>query len=112
MGRKFLDHPGGSRIYSCANCETPLTNRGELVSTVSVTMARPTNLLSLFCLCGVFVVFSDSQELQEGHFCSTKCELYVFVLTNECCVCVCRVNLCFSETENRIMVSAPTDNST
>lgn len=35
MGRKFLDHPGGARIYSCANCDTPLTNRSELVSTVS-----------------------------------------------------------------------------
>ena len=35
MGRVFLDHPGGTRIYSCANCDTPLTNRAELVSTVS-----------------------------------------------------------------------------
>ena len=35
MGRVFLDHPGGLRIYSCANCDTPLTNRSELVSTVS-----------------------------------------------------------------------------
>ena len=31
----FLDHPGGMRIYSCASCDTPLTNRSELVSTVS-----------------------------------------------------------------------------
>ena len=36
MGRVFLDHPGGMRIYSCASCDTPLTNRSELVSTVSV----------------------------------------------------------------------------
>ena len=35
MGRVFLDHPGGIRIYSCASCDTPLTNRSELVSTVS-----------------------------------------------------------------------------
>lgn len=35
MGRVFIDHPGGTRIYSCANCDTPLTNRSQLVSTVS-----------------------------------------------------------------------------
>ncbi|CAD5120586.1 DgyrCDS9148 [Dimorphilus gyrociliatus] len=33
MGRTFLTHMGGIRIYSCANCETPLTNRAELIST-------------------------------------------------------------------------------
>lgn len=35
MGRLFLDHPGGVRVYCCANCDTALTNRSELVSTVS-----------------------------------------------------------------------------
>ena len=34
MGRVFLDHPGGSRVYCCANCDSALTNRSELVSTV------------------------------------------------------------------------------
>ena len=34
MGRIFLDHPGGSRLYSCANCDTVLTNRSQLVSMV------------------------------------------------------------------------------
>ena len=33
MGRVFLDHPGGSRVYCCANCDSALTNRSELVST-------------------------------------------------------------------------------
>lgn len=33
MGRIFLDHIGGSRLFSCANCDTVLTNRNELVST-------------------------------------------------------------------------------
>lgn len=33
MGRLFLDHLGGQRIFSCANCDTPLTNRNHLVST-------------------------------------------------------------------------------
>ena len=36
MGRTFIEHPGGARIYTCSNCETPLTNRAELISTVSV----------------------------------------------------------------------------
>ena len=33
MGRIFLDHLGGSRLFSCANCDTILTNRNELIST-------------------------------------------------------------------------------
>jgi peptide methionine sulfoxide reductase MsrB len=33
MGRIFLDHLGGSRLFLCASCETPLTNRAELIST-------------------------------------------------------------------------------
>lgn len=32
MGRIFLDHPGGTTLYSCANCDTALTNRSELTS--------------------------------------------------------------------------------
>ncbi|XP_074637516.1 protein yippee-like 5 isoform X1 [Acropora palmata] len=32
MGRIFLDHPGGSRLYSCAQCDTALTNRSLLTS--------------------------------------------------------------------------------
>jgi hypothetical protein len=33
MGRVFLEHIGGSRLFSCANCDTVLTNRSELMST-------------------------------------------------------------------------------
>lgn len=33
MGRIFLDHIGGSRLYACAACDTNLTNRDELIST-------------------------------------------------------------------------------
>jgi hypothetical protein len=33
MGRVFLEHLGGQRIFSCAHCDAPLTNRNELVST-------------------------------------------------------------------------------
>ena len=34
MGRIFLNHPGGITLYSCANCDTALTNRSELTSMV------------------------------------------------------------------------------
>ena len=33
MGRAFLEHIGGSRLFSCSNCDTVLTNRSELMST-------------------------------------------------------------------------------
>ena len=33
MGRIFLAHLGGTRLFSCASCDTPLTNRSELIST-------------------------------------------------------------------------------
>lgn len=33
MGRIFLEHIGGTRLFSCASCDTILTNRGELIST-------------------------------------------------------------------------------
>lgn len=33
MGRIFLDHVGGDRLYACAACDTNLTNRDELIST-------------------------------------------------------------------------------
>ena len=33
MGRVYLEHFGGSRIFSCAQCDTFLTNRAELIST-------------------------------------------------------------------------------
>ena len=33
MGKMFLEHPGGTRLYSCAKCSTVLTNRANLLST-------------------------------------------------------------------------------
>uniref|UniRef100_H2ZJS5 Protein yippee-like n=1 Tax=Ciona savignyi TaxID=51511 RepID=H2ZJS5_CIOSA len=33
MGRIFLEHSGGARLFSCATCDTSLTNRSELIST-------------------------------------------------------------------------------
>ncbi|XP_069875436.1 protein yippee-like 5 [Dipodomys merriami] len=33
MGGIFLDHIGGTHLFSCANCGMILTNRSELIST-------------------------------------------------------------------------------
>lgn len=33
MGRIFLEHLGGARLFSCASCDANLTNRSELIST-------------------------------------------------------------------------------
>ncbi|XP_062544186.1 protein yippee [Armigeres subalbatus] len=33
MGKIFLDHIGGLKLYSCKACETNLTNKRELIST-------------------------------------------------------------------------------
>ncbi|XP_022901715.1 protein yippee-like 5 [Onthophagus taurus] len=33
MGRVFLEHMGGARLFSCYKCDTFLTNRNELIST-------------------------------------------------------------------------------
>ncbi|XP_065183886.1 protein yippee-like 5 [Sycon ciliatum] len=32
MGKVYLTHPGGSRIYCCWNCSTALTNKSEMMS--------------------------------------------------------------------------------
>lgn len=33
MGRIFLDHINGTKLYACAGCDTNLTNKSELIST-------------------------------------------------------------------------------
>jgi len=33
MGRVYLEHFGGSKLFSCGKCDTFLTNKGELIST-------------------------------------------------------------------------------
>lgn len=33
MGRVFLEHIGGSKLFNCAQCQTNLTNRSQLIST-------------------------------------------------------------------------------
>ena len=32
MGVTFLHHPNGNHIYSCKECDAPLTNKDEIVS--------------------------------------------------------------------------------
>ena len=32
MGRVYLEHFGGTKLFSCAHCDTFLTNEGELIS--------------------------------------------------------------------------------
>ncbi|XP_075155118.1 yippee zinc finger protein [Haematobia irritans] len=33
MGRVFLEHLGGIRLFNCGQCQTNLTNRNQLIST-------------------------------------------------------------------------------
>jgi peptide methionine sulfoxide reductase MsrB len=33
MGRVFLSHLGGARLFVCGTCDAPLTNRNEIIST-------------------------------------------------------------------------------
>lgn len=33
MGRVFLEHIGGTKLYNCAQCDTNLTNKSQLIST-------------------------------------------------------------------------------
>ncbi|CAO1387162.1 unnamed protein product [Diamesa serratosioi] len=33
MGRVHLEHIGGVKLYSCAQCDTNLTNKSQLIST-------------------------------------------------------------------------------
>lgn len=32
MGRIFLEHLGGQRVFNCSNCYVPLTNKDEVIS--------------------------------------------------------------------------------
>ena len=33
MGRVYVEHPNGDKIFICASCLTPLTNSSDLLST-------------------------------------------------------------------------------
>lgn len=54
MGRIFLDHINGIKLYSCAACDTNLTNKGELIST-RFTGATGKSF-TLFCQQKIFVM--------------------------------------------------------
>ena len=45
MGRIFIQHMGGTRLFSCASCETVLTNRDELISTRYIHASKPPHFM-------------------------------------------------------------------
>ncbi|GJQ77459.1 hypothetical protein Trydic_g20855 [Trypoxylus dichotomus] len=80
MGRIFLEHMGGSRLFSCARCDTNLTNRAELISTrftgatdrVMLTgrhMVRDVSCKFCECKLGWMYEFAteDNQRYKEGN---------------------------------------------
>ena len=58
MGRVFLTHPGGTKVFCCWNCSTPLTNKRELMSNVSrldtVVFGSKCGCKIVLCLCCSF----------------------------------------------------------
>lgn len=54
MGRIFLDHINGIKLYSCASCDTNLTNKSELIST---RFTGATGKLSQFILLVLLFLF-------------------------------------------------------
>ncbi|KAG9333535.1 hypothetical protein JZ751_011415 [Albula glossodonta] len=70
MGRIFLDHIGGTRLFSCANCDTILTNR-EVQDRVMLTgrhMVRDVSCKNCNSKLGWIYEFAteDSQRYKEG----------------------------------------------
>lgn len=60
MGRIFLEHINGVKLYACAACETNLTNKAELIST-RFTGATGERSFSSFQKCLCFYPFSPSR---------------------------------------------------
>jgi len=58
MGRLFIEHPGGSKVYECKKCRTPFTNKESLRST---RFTGATGRAYLFDT-AVNIKFSSSQE--------------------------------------------------
>ena len=56
--RISLEHPGGSMLYSCANCNTVLINKSSMISMVC---------LPCFILFMQFVFLRESFALKVGH---------------------------------------------
>jgi len=60
MGRIFLEHSGGAKLFLCANCDASLTNREQLLST---RFTGATGRAFLFKKV-VNLTFSEMQERQ------------------------------------------------
>ncbi|THD19329.1 putative Yippee zinc-binding protein [Fasciola gigantica] len=58
MGRIFIEHIGGQKIIHCQKCETPLSNRSEILST---RFTGATGRAFLFNRV-VNIVYSDIQD--------------------------------------------------
>ena len=58
MGRLFIEHPGGSKVYECKKCRTPFTNKENLRST---RFTGATGRAYLFDT-AVNIKFSSTQE--------------------------------------------------
>lgn len=81
MGRIFLEHMGGARLFSCARCDTNLTNRMELIST---RFTGATGRAFLFNRV-VNLTYSDVQDrvmLTGRHMVTIYIYLFAFLLSS------------------------------
>ena len=79
MGRIFLRHIGGTRVFSCASCDTQLTNRSELIST------RFTGKL-VECLCQIVHAW---RKLHLVYVLVCVCVCMCMCVCVHACMCVC-----------------------
>lgn len=68
MGKIFLDHIGGTRLFSCASCDVNLTNRSELISTrfTGATGKELRNEGSLFAEVKEIIIFYGFEILESA----------------------------------------------
>lgn len=83
MGRIFLEHLGGLKLFNCAECHTNLTNRSQLIST------RFTGATGEFSKCKIMY--------------HTTCTCYL--LTGRAYLFKRVVNLTFSAIQERVMLT-------
>lgn len=87
MGRIFLEHLGGLKLFNCAQCHTNLTNRSQLIST------RFTGATGKFCL--LLLLWG----------CLQLCNSLLFVPAGRAYLFKRVVNLTFSNIQERVMLT-------
>lgn len=111
MGKIFLDHIGGTRLFSCAACDVNLTNRAELIST------RFTGATGIFIF--TFLLLSWNWSLRNLLYTCVLTFYYIFsdilwFLVVKTCTIVFLgraflfhkvVNLVYSEVQDRVMLT-------